>query len=401
VEIVFLQRSQRWGGSVRSLLILADTLVKRGHDIAMGVYGIPPFVQSYAEAGVSVDQIRDHVFEQTTLFRSAAVLRLRRGTPTLLSVPRLALDTGPSAYAVRRYLRRRNPSLVHTNEHLRQNRAEILGAAGTGIPVISHIRGVHRLNAADRYLAQFVQRFIAVSKAAAEPYLESGVDATRIAVIANATVLPRSIGAAERAMDRQGLGIGNDDVCVATAGRLIHQKGNGLAIRSIAHLASQGLPVKLLILGDGPDEPSLRSLAASLGIADRVRFGGWSLDPMRSLQLADVVLLSATAPEGFPRVLVEGQACGLPVVSTPAGGAGEVFDPGISGLLASSATVEGIAEVLKPLVCDAGLREQFGRAGRLHAEGAFSVHRHADSVESVYETALADAGRRATRNQRG
>ena len=201
---------------------------------------------------------------------------------------------------MRERLRHKRPTLIHTNEHPSQNRAEILGAVGSGVPVIAHVRGVRRLSSVDRYFNRFIDRFIAVSEAAAEPYLASGVDENRIDVINNATVLPHLLALDERRLTRERLGIETGDVCVTTAGRLIHQKGNGLAIRTIARLASDGLPVKLLILGDGPDENALRSLAASLGVTNRVVFGGWSSDPMQSLQLADVVLLPALAPEGFP-----------------------------------------------------------------------------------------------------
>ena len=99
-------------------------------------------------------------------------------------------------------------------------------------------------------------------------------------------------------------------------GRLAPQKHFALMLRAFARAAQPG--ETLTIFGDGAERPMLEALAASLGIADRVRFAGHVADAPEHLHDYDVLLMSSRY-EGVPAVVIEALAAGLAVVSTDCG----------------------------------------------------------------------------------
>ncbi|SFK25875.1 Glycosyltransferase involved in cell wall bisynthesis [Sphingomonas sp. NFR04] len=99
-------------------------------------------------------------------------------------------------------------------------------------------------------------------------------------------------------------------------GRLVPQKHFALMLRAFARAVQPG--ETLTIFGDGAERAALEALAASLGIADRVRFAGHVADAPAHLHGYDVLLMSSRY-EGVPAVVIEALAAGLAVVSTDCG----------------------------------------------------------------------------------
>ena len=118
---------------------------------------------------------------------------------------------------------------------------------------------------------------------------------------------------------------------ILTVGSLKEQKNHPLLLRSFAAMARPD--ARLMILGQGENEAMLRSLAAKLGIKDRVIFAGFHRDPSTFYATADLFVLSSDY-EGLPTVLIEALSFGLPIVSTdcPSGPA-EILEGGRHGRL--------------------------------------------------------------------
>ena len=121
---------------------------------------------------------------------------------------------------------------------------------------------------------------------------------------------------------------------------------------------------------------------SELGLAGRVEFPGRLEDPFPTLRAATVFVLSSRY-EGFPNVLTEAMACGLPVVATdcPAGPS-EIIRHGEDGLLVPVEDPDALASAMDRLLSDAGERQRFGaEAARIATRRTLS--NHLDQWEAV------------------
>ncbi len=114
-----------------------------------------------------------------------------------------------------------------------------------------------------------------------------------------------------------------DRIRLAWAGRVADGKGLATALEAVAELAHGPNPAscELLLLGDGPARAGLELLAARLGVAELVTFAGHVADRtayLAALRSADLFVFPSPA-EGFPKVLLDAMAVGLPVIACPAG----------------------------------------------------------------------------------
>jgi glycosyltransferase involved in cell wall biosynthesis len=152
------------------------------------------------------------------------------------------------------------------------------------------------------------------------------------------------------------------DCWLVGAGRLVQQKGFDLLLDAFASLAEHFPAWGLLILGEGPDRPSLEKQAATLGIAECVLMPGVLRKLHPVLQRCDIFVLPSRF-EGQPLALMEAMLCGLPVVSfdCPSGPAA-VIRPGVDGLLVRPITAAALAGELSRLMSCPDMRREMARA---------------------------------------
>lgn len=127
------------------------------------------------------------------------------------------------------------------------------------------------------------------------------------------------------------------------AGKLTPQKGFDLLLQALAKL---DLAWKMVILGEGPERGNLEHLAEQLGISSKVSFQGFSANPYAWMRTADLFVLSSRH-EGFPNVLLEAGALGLPMAAFACpGGIDEIVKDGINGFLAKAEDVKAFSRVI-------------------------------------------------------
>ena len=118
-------------------------------------------------------------------------------------------------------------------------------------------------------------------------------------------------------------------------GRLDRGKGVADVVHAVQRLVAAGHDIVLAVAGDGEERESLRQLAASLGIADRVHLLGYRSDVGDLLTAADVFVI-ASYSEGLPIALIEAMALARPVVATRVGEIANVLESGRLGRLLES-----------------------------------------------------------------
>ncbi|MEY4137202.1 MAG: hypothetical protein RL205_1330 [Actinomycetota bacterium] len=156
---------------------------------------------------------------------------------------------------------------------------------------------------------------------------------------------------------------------VTYLGRLSPEKGPQFLVEAWGRISAQHPDWALRFVGNGPDEPAIRAMVDRLPEgAERVEFLAPVTDPERVLLASDIVVLPSLV-EGFPLVVAEAMACGVPVVAADcSAGVRALVDDGVTGLIAARGDAGDLAHQLTWLMESEALRREFGAAARVRAE---------------------------------
>lgn len=188
---------------------------------------------------------------------------------------------------------------------------------------------------------------------------------------------------AEDRVDHPWFAESRDIPVVVGCGRLVKQKGFDCLIQAFSLLPN---PVRLVLLGDGPERARLESLAERHALADRVAFLGLVDNPFKYMAKADLFVLSSLW-EGLGMVIIEAMACGVPVVATdcPSGPA-EVITDGVDGrLVRPPGDPKALAAAIEELLGNPALAARFAREGARRALDFHSGH-----IAREYEALFAE-----------
>ena len=294
-----------------------------------------------------------------------------------------------SLWRFREIWRSERVDLIHAHQHTPFFYAA-LSRLGRGTPPIlftEHGRhhpdhpGLKR-RVANRLVLRPRDRVVAVGEAVRGALIHNeGLPADRVSVIYNGIPIERfdrAFSLEERAEARREMGVEPDGQALVQVARLDYLKDHATALRALRRLIHRLPGARLILVGEGPEEPAIRALTAELGLEGRVRMLGLRKDVPRLLAAADIALLTSIS-EGIPLTLIEAMAAGLPVVSTNVGGVAEIVVDRQTGLLAPSGDDAALAEAIALLVGNAEARRRLGALGRERARELFSVHRmHAE-----------------------
>ena len=192
---------------------------------------------------------------------------------------------------------------------------------------------------------------------------------------------------------RAELGADDSHVLAVLAGRLLHFKGQDIAIRALALAADRAPNLRLAIVGGAlfgleTDYPKkLEQLAHRAGVADRIRFVGFREDMNGIYASADIVLNTSRMPEAFGLVVAEGLVHGRAVIACNAGGVTEQIEHERTGVLVKPEDPAALASALVRVATDPEFRRRLGTA----ALGAPipTLRSAAAQLESLYERTLA------------
>lgn len=242
---------------------------------------------------------------------------------------------------------------------------------------------------ADRLLAGLTHRAIAVSASTRDFLIEKRhVPAERVRLIWNGAPLEEFSTTPEAAGRelRRTLGFADDEVVIGSVGRLSAQKGHRYLIEAMARVAAEEAGVRLLVVGDGDEEPALRSQTEALSLTDRVCFAGYRSDIPAVLSALDVLVISSTY-EGTPLALFEAMAAGKAIVSTAVDGCQEVLEDGVSALLVPPGDTHALAAAVLKTVRERPLRRALSEQARA-ASRRYDIRACVSHMEGLYEEVL-------------
>jgi glycosyltransferase involved in cell wall biosynthesis len=208
---------------------------------------------------------------------------------------------------------------------------------------------------------------ICVSHSLKELAVSAGIDPAKICVIPNA-VDRVQFRPGSRDEARAALGIDRAARLIVCVGMLVHGKGQHLLLRALAQLRRRHVNLKLALIGGSAHEPKhpekLRKMAGKFDLGDAVFMTGSLPTPqvVTWLRAADLFALP-TFDEGCCNAILEAMACGLPVVTTPAGDNAVLVDPPRRGILVPIDDAEGLADSIEAALASSWDRADIAQYG--------------------------------------
>ena len=366
MKILQICSARTIGGGEKHLVDLANGLHGRGHDVYAAIRpdsGLRAELQSLPE--------------QNILPLPA------QGPLNILNALRLA-----------QFLRERKVDVIHghiAHDYLLAALAAKLAGRGKLI-ITRHV--LFQLNRTHTRMLKRVDRVIAVSRAVADSL--HGFDPARIAVIHNGIDLSRFTrdrGASDWLQTLTKSDIRNSFV-VGMVGHLAPIKGQEEFIRAAAIVGSQSSDVVFVIAGEdksrtGENRQHLERLIKDLGLEGRVHLLGWVSDVPGLLPGLDL-LISPSRSEPFGLSIVEGMACGVPVIATRSEGALEILEDGVTGKLLASGDPDELAAAIVSLLEDEEKRRRFVAQALKVVREKFAIESMVSATEQLYESVVSD-----------
>jgi glycosyltransferase involved in cell wall biosynthesis len=166
-----------------------------------------------------------------------------------------------------------------------------------------------------------------------------------------------------------------DCVVVGLTGQMHANKGHEDFLAAARTAATIDSNLRFVIGGrnEGVFPSHLRSLASELGLADKVGFCGWLPAAQDFYEAVDILVLASRHEEGFGLVVAEAMERSVAVVATRSGGASEIIEDGVSGLLVPKMEPSLLAAAINQLGGDSALRDSVAQAGRKRIERHFNL----------------------------
>lgn len=306
----------------------------------------------------------------------------------------------PGLSAVRkisRALRDSGIEILHTHGGV----AGLFGRLAAGRkhrPVVVHtLHGIHYLHyrnkllrflyvRLERYLSRRTDAVIFVSEAdfqagrryslapaAKSVLIKNGIDLSRF----------RETESLEKATKELRWKLKLEPPIVGTVARLHRQKGIIFLLRAAAEIHRSAPQAKIVVVGGGPQEQSLRKNAQELGLDRFFIMLGERTDARELLSLFDVFVLPSLW-EGLPLVVLEAAAWGKPMVATDIDGVREVLRNGETGLLVPPANPAKLAQAVLRLLENKNYASGLGERARTTIPPRFQLSAMVEQTQTLY-----------------
>ena len=336
------------------------------------------------------DQLRQRGYDVTVACRPGRWVEERATQMGLKAVPIRVMRQGDwqDFGKLRRYLRENKTDVMHVHWSLDM---VVPGFAARMEDVPVRILSRHMPYPFKSPLGTFLYsrilftRIVTVSNSVRETLLKCGVPPDKLQVIHHGTDIEAFARTTqERKAVRQELGIPEDCVAVGIVGRIAPEKGHEVLLDAFGKLGDR-YPLRLVIVGSGPDEAVLRQRIEQMGLSEKVIWTGFRDDVNNVIAALDVVTVPSTWNEPCSAVIQQGMALSKPVIGTRTGGSPEMILDGETGLLVPPSDAEALSLALGELAGDAFKRKRLGAAGRERVESHFSLQIMTDKIEALYQ----------------
>lgn len=338
MKILFLVSSLNAGGAERVACTLANAWVEQGNEVVL----VPCFSQGTGKSFYPLDaRVQVHWLSQS-LPKNKYLARLLKP----LALRRLMKSVGAD---------------VAVSFLTNVNVIAILAKLGLSLPLVVSERSDPRfkkislsLKFLRRYLYPKATAVMVQTKAVSEVFQQEIASCQRLYVMPNP--LPKAL--VKKTPNLEAAPI------VVAMGRLVDSKQVDQLIRLFAKVHTSYPQWSLRIYGEGPEKERLASLIIAQGMQDSIHLMGNTVNPWEAMREASILAITSRL-EGFPNVMLEGMACGLPVIAYDCpSGPKELSQDGQVASLIPLNDEEQFAQALAKLMGSAELRKRLAFQGQ-------------------------------------
>lgn len=355
MKTLHIDSEKLWGGGQRQVAGLCSYLRDWGHEVKI-VCRPGSKLESWArEAGIESIPVK------------------MKSTLSLGSVLKL-----------RSVIAREQPDIVH----LHASRAHVLGSAAARLVGAKTVVVTRRMDDPVKMLwpntsayGSWTTAIVAISGAVRDVMIDCGVDPSKIRLVSSGTDSARFETAMPDLDLRSSLCANPAMPLVCAAVTLAERKGIRYLIEAAAILKSKGMPIHLVIAGDGEQRAELEQLARDLGVS--ASFVGFYPDMPALLASIDIFAMPSLS-EGLGVAVLEAMAAGKPVIASAVGGLKESVIDGVTGFSVPPMNSQALAEGIAKLISNPTMAAEFGSAGRARVRAEYSLENMARGNEALY-----------------
>jgi glycosyltransferase involved in cell wall biosynthesis len=325
----------------------------------------------------------------------SSVAHVRKDTLGFRSLLHLTAIKTALGFLVRlcRFMNEHAVDILHTNSL----KASVLGGIGGRLQsrkIIWHIRD----RIADDYLPRNMVRIMRRLARILPHYVVANSYATLLtlqlnttpsAVVYSGVDLSRfSVSALKRGSDNQGKS--PDRKSVGIVGRICPWKGQHVFLEAAARVHVHWPKARFRIIGaalfrEHDYQADLHRLVREHGLQDVVEFTGFQNDITSAIHSLDILVHASVVGEPFGQVIVQGMACGKPVIATNGGGVPEIVVDGQTGLLVPRGDAPAMADAICTLLADEEQARQMGILGHQRVLERFTIQQSVATLMNIYE----------------
>jgi glycosyltransferase involved in cell wall biosynthesis len=373
VKILFVTPFSWLYGEALSLLQLVRSLDRSQYSPTVITTGDGPLVAQLREADIPVQSIKMPYLS-------------RRGKQAV----DFAMSLMPVSLKISNFIRSENIDLVYNNTLL--NPYGAFASYLAGVPCVWHVREVGRDSSMRRNFikltAFLATRLVVVSKSVKELYSEDEKEKVRVVYngIDPEYFNPNLFNSSAI---REAYDIRPDQPVISMIARMHPSKHHDDLLTAVARLAETWPDLMVLLVGDGPEEETIKDQINQRGIEQNVRMLGYMEDVREVLAVSDLFVLPSEH-EAFGRAVAEAMLMEKPVVATAVGGLPELISPD-TGLLVPAGCPKELGDAMQSIISEPHKGLRMGQRGRERAMAHFSLNRYVDQMVQVFEETLSES----------
>jgi glycosyltransferase involved in cell wall biosynthesis len=242
-----------------------------------------------------------------------------------------------------------------------------------------------------RQIVRMTDLMVYVCRGQANHWQRLGLRARQQAVIYNGIDMNRFEdiwSAQDKSALRQQYGFKESDYVVGLCAVMRPEKAHADLLGAAAKLRAEGVDVKCLLIGDGPERARIEATIDALKLTEQARITGMIQDVRATIAACDVIVLTSHAVETFSIAALEAMALGRPMVMTDIGGAREQVEHGQNGLLYEAGDTSALASCLRTL-SEAKFRHAASQKAAARVRESFDIRRMVRSYEAAFAALVA------------